>query len=123
MYHFVQGDWYAVITMPITYWIFAVNVFHDASHFALSNNWRINSMGLNLGFMFNTPYVWYHQHIIGHHSFPNLKGRDPDLYHAPKLVRHSDDIRFKPQHKFQTITFIITWLVGVPIGLILNGVF
>ena len=73
--------------------------------------------------MFSTPYVWYHQHVVGHHSFPNVEGMDPDLYHSPKFVRHSKDLRWKEPHKYQTLTFILTWLVGVPASLILNGVF
>ena len=93
---YVRGEWYTVFTMPLAVWVFGVNVFHDASHFSLSTNWEINVFGLNVGFMFSTPYVWYHQHVIAHHSFPNIKGRDPDLYHATHIVRHSDDIRHKP---------------------------
>lgn len=60
--------------------------------------------------------------MIGHHSFPNVKGLDPDLYHAPSLIRHSDDIRHRPVHRFQTLTFLLTWLVGVPLSMLFNGV-
>jgi delta11-fatty-acid desaturase len=77
---------------------------------------------MDIGFMFSTPYAWMHQHVIGHHSFPNIEGKDPDLYHAPKYIRHSQDIRHKPPHKYQTITFILTWLVGVPASLLFLGV-
>lgn len=122
MIAFGRGEWYSIFTLPLTFWCFAVNLFHDASHFALSTNWVINKLGVDLGFMFNTPYVWYHQHVIGHHSYPNILGMDPDLYHAPKIVRHSDDVRHKPQHNYQTFTFIFTWLVGVPMSLIMHGV-
>lgn len=94
----MRGDWFAIVTFPLTYWIFGVNLYHDASHFAVSKNWFINSLGLEVGFMFCTPYVWYHQHIIGHHSFPNIKGLDPDLYHSALVMRHSDDIRHRKAH-------------------------
>jgi fatty acid desaturase len=108
--------------MPFAVWVFAVNVFHDASHFSLSMNWMVNKIGTDVGFMFNTPYVWYHQHVIGHHSFPNIKGKDPDLYHAPRFIRHSDDIKHKAQHYYQTLTFVITWMIGVPFGLLTHGI-
>jgi hypothetical protein len=49
-------------------------------------------------------------------------GKDPDLYHAPLIIRHSEDIRHKVQHSYQTFSFIITWLVGVPLGLITHGI-
>ena len=78
---------------------------------------------MDIGFMFSTPYAWLHQHVIGHHSFPNIIGKDPDLYHAPKYIRHSSDIRLKKPHLYQTMTFILTWLVGVPASLVCLGVF
>ena len=122
IYYFCVGHWYTLLTMPLTYWIFGSNVFHDASHFGLSFNWKINRIGNNVGFIFSTPYAWYHQHVIGHHSFPNIKGKDPDLYHSPVLVRHSSDVRFKSKHSYQTITFLITWILGVSVGLLFYGV-
>jgi fatty acid desaturase len=60
LYMYGRGEWYALFTMPLAVWVFGVNIFHDASHFSLSNNWKINVFGLNCGFMFNTPFVWYH---------------------------------------------------------------
>ena len=76
---------------------------------------------MNVGFMFSIPYVWYHQHIIAHHSFPNVYGYDPDLYHSEDLVRVSGDMSFIPIFVYQTFNFIIVWLVAVPIGLMLQG--
>jgi delta11-fatty-acid desaturase len=90
---FIQGEWYSIFTFPLFYWIFGVNLYHDGSHFSISHNWVVNKLSMELGFMFATPFVWYHQHIIGHHPFPNIYGKDPDLYHAPRFIRHSDDIR------------------------------
>jgi hypothetical protein len=86
---FVRGEWWALATFPISLWIHGVNVFHDGSHFSLSSNWRINALGTEVGFNFCAPYVWYHQHVIGHHSFPNVPGKDPDLYHAAPIYRHT----------------------------------
>ncbi len=60
--------------------------------------------------------------MIGHHSFPNILGKDPDLYHAPRFIRHSKDIRHRLAHTYQTLTFAITWLVGVPLSLLWHGV-
>jgi delta11-fatty-acid desaturase len=41
-YYFIQGAWWALPLFPICYWILNINTFHDASHFALSSNWKIN---------------------------------------------------------------------------------
>jgi len=118
---FVKGYWYSIITAPLAYWVFGVNIFHDASHFAYSKGWRVNDFLLNVGFLFCTPYVWYHQHVIAHHSFPNVHGLDPDLYHIPKMNRHSSDLRLKKPHKFQVLTFPLIWIIAVPVGLMWNG--
>jgi delta11-fatty-acid desaturase len=118
---FCQGYWHSLFTMPLTYWVLGVNLFHDASHFGLSWNWRVNRLATNAGFCFSAPYTWYHQHVIGHHCFPNIMGKDPDLYHAPKVIRHSADVRYRVAHWYQTVTFVITWLLGVPMSLIWHG--
>jgi len=76
---------------------------------------------MEIGFMFATPYAWLHQHVIGHHSFPNIQGKDPDLYHSPRYVRHSSDIRHRYPHFYQTVAFIWTWLVGVPVKLLFGA--
>ena len=55
--------------------MFGVNTFHDASHFALSRDWRINCLGTYVGWWFSSPLSWYHQHVIGHHAYPNIPER------------------------------------------------
>ena len=57
---YVRGEWYTLVTMPLAYWVWSVNIYHDATHFAFSWNWKINKIMTNLGFMFCTPYIWYH---------------------------------------------------------------
>ena len=101
--------------------MFTVNVFHDGSHFALSKYPVVNHLFTETALLFSTPYTWYHQHIIGHHCFPNVIGKDPDLYHSTKFTRHSKDIRHRETHRNQPYTFPLLWLVGVPLGLVLRG--
>jgi fatty acid desaturase len=120
-YYFVKGKYFSVISFPTALWMFTVNVFHDGSHFALSKNPMINHIFTETALLFSTPFTWYHQHIIGHHCFPNVIGKDPDLYHSTKFTRHSKDLRHKESHANQPYTFPLLWLVGVPLGLILRG--
>ena len=113
--HFFQ--WWTLIATPITYWIFGVNIFHDASHFALSRNWRVNALGTYVGWWFSSPLEWYHQHVIGHHAYPNiplrvryicfqfLTHKDPDLYHNGKMERHTTTLRWRPMHAHQGRTW------------------
>ena len=120
-YYLVQGAAFSIITFPTALWLFTVNVFHDGSHFAVSRFPVINHLLTETALLFSTPFTWYHQHIIGHHCFPNVIGKDPDLYHSTKYIRHSKDIRHKPPHKNQIFIFPLLWVIGVPLGLILRG--
>ena len=86
-YHCIRGTHLALIGFPLAFWVFTVNLFHDGSHFAVSKIPVINHICSETAFLFSTPYTWYHQHIIGHHCFPNVIGKDPDLYHSPKFTR------------------------------------
>lgn len=120
-YYFVQGKYFSLFTFPTALWMFTVNVFHDGSHFALSKYPVVNHIFTETALLFSTPYTWYHQHIIGHHCFPNVIGKDPDLYHSTKFTRHSKDIRHRDSHENQPFTFPLLFLVGVPLGLMLRG--
>ena len=67
-----RGELWTLLAMPLTYWVLGVNTFHDASHFALSRDWRVNSLATYLGWYFSSPLEWYHQHVIGHHVYANI---------------------------------------------------
>ena len=117
-YYFIRGEWWASIAHGIMLWVYGVNIFHDASHFACSYAYpRLNQWLLWSGPVFATPYVWLHQHIIAHHSFPNVPGRDPDLYHTPVITRHSHDIRLRPVYKHQPIAGFVRFPLAIVFGL------
>lgn len=118
---FVKGYWVSAISYPVMLWVFSANVFHDATHFAISRHWRLNSLCTNAGFMLATPYHWYHQHTIGHHSFPNIIGKDPDLYHTPEAIRHAPDVPLSPAHKLQHIVFLVEQMISIPAYYLLGG--
>lgn len=109
---FFRGEWWTLVATPFTYWIMGVNVFHDASHFALSQDWRVNMLGTYTGWWFSSPLEWYHQHVIGHHAYPNIPRKDPDLYHAGAFQRLTKTLRWKPVHRHQPVTFYPIWVIG-----------
>lgn len=123
IYLFIKGYWFTVLSYPVALWIFSANVFHDAGHFAICTYWRINSLCMNAGFMLATPYVWYHQHTIGHHSFPNVIGRDPDLYHTPEAggIRQAPDVPVTSAHRYQHIVWLLEQLIAIPAYYLLGG--
>lgn len=121
LYFYYQGYTIALLLYPLSLWIFTVNIYHDASHFAMSFKPLINQLCTYSGLMFSLTYCWYHQHVVGHHTGVNLLHRDPDLYHSPLFVRHTSNIRKNKFHSYQHLHMFLLWLVAVPIGLITTG--
>lgn len=76
-----------------------LNPLHDASHFAVTHNpmvWKI--LGATHDFLNGASYlVWMYQHMIGHHSYTNIAGADPDVMTADPDVR-----RIKPSQLWFT---------------------
>ncbi len=97
-----------------------VNVWHDAAHFAMSSDWRVNALWTYIAPWFASPTIWHHQHTIGHHCYTNVPKRDPDLYHAPAMWRFQSSLRWKPMHKLQPYTTLPLWLLAVPTLLLLK---
>jgi len=101
---------------PFTFWLAGVNAFHDGSHFALSTSAFTNNFFVYSNYILCDAQMWMHQHIVGHHIYPNIAGRDPDLYHAPKYVRHDNNLRLRPVHKYQFpfgfvwVSTVATWI-------------
>ncbi len=122
---YLSGSWTFVVVTPILAWLAVVNYWHDATHFALSSNWILNAALPYLLPLLSSPSMWYHHHVIGHHAYTNISKRDPDLAHAPQLMREHESIKWRPSHLNQTqlsrILFI--WSIAVGIGLnLLNDV-
>ena len=104
---FVRGNWVALVLAPIAGWLFMVNFWHDALHFAMSPRWRVNAM-LPYAFpWFMSPLLWMHQHVIGHHTHPNDPERDPDIRAAPKLLRHSPATAWRPAYRTQRLRAVL----------------
>ena len=76
---FVQGYWWAPFALPLLYWAGPACLLHDGSHFALSSYPAVNSALARLGSYHMDLFAWYHQHVVGHHSYTNILDRDPDL--------------------------------------------
>jgi delta11-fatty-acid desaturase len=79
LYWYIQGYWSSLIILPLFLWVFSVNYFHDASHFALSHRPWVNALVLYLFPYFESPTTWLHQHVVGHHAYTNSDELDPDV--------------------------------------------
>jgi fatty acid desaturase len=97
----VRGSWLALLVTPVLGWVFLVNFWHDALHFALSRHWRINALIPYLFPWFVSPKLWMHQHVIGHHVHTNDPARDPDIRAVPRVLRQAPGLAWCPMHARQ----------------------
>jgi fatty acid desaturase/cytochrome b involved in lipid metabolism len=110
----LSGSYIAAPFVGTVTWLWMVNYWHDAAHFAMSTNWLVNFALTYSSPWFSSPLMWYHQHVIGHHAYTNIEASDPDLYHAPKFWRFTNSLRWNKLHRYQYLTTPILWLLSVP---------
>jgi hypothetical protein len=67
-----SGHCWTLFTVPILAFLVVVNCTHDSLHFALAKDWRTNAALPYLLPILSSPWMWYHQHIIGHHVYTNV---------------------------------------------------
>jgi delta11-fatty-acid desaturase len=116
---YFRGAWWALVAMPVLAWVVIANYWHDGLHFSLSCDWRVNATLPYLFPWLSSPWLWYHQHVIGHHCYTNVAHKDPDLAHAPQLIREHDSIKWRPTHATQELwsRVLLVWSVAVGAGL------
>ncbi len=121
---YISGQYWALVVTPQLAWIVIANYWHDCLHFSLSSDWRINAWLPYLVPILCSPWLWYHQHVIGHHAYTNIGHKDPDLAHAPQLLREHSSIKWKQQHGTQGFQrMCLVWSIAVSLGLnVLNDI-
>jgi hypothetical protein len=86
--YFVEGCWWSLVQVPQIAFVTTINYWHDGLHFSLSPDWRVNAI---LPYMFpfglSSPWLWYHQHIIGHHVHTNVGYRSSPFAPADERPR------------------------------------
>eukprot|EP00761_Pharyngomonas_kirbyi_P001729 gb/GECH01001733.1/.p1 GENE.gb/GECH01001733.1/~~gb/GECH01001733.1/.p1 ORF type:complete len:439 (+),score=53.13 gb/GECH01001733.1/:1-1317(+) len=112
---FIHGYYFSVMLFPFFLFILIINTFHDAAHFALSEKWYINAAFTYLYPFFYPPETWYLQHVVSHHTQPNLYGADPDISHIPAVLKmHPIQTRLL-WHSLQYIYVLFLWSVMLPL--------
>ena len=80
---FAQTWWQAVPLAILSGFCVAeigFNIMHDASHMAYSDRpWVNKLMAMSLDMVGGSSYMWRWKHVVFHHSYVNLKGRDTDI--------------------------------------------
>jgi delta11-fatty-acid desaturase len=111
-WYWFQGVWWSMVAFPCFSWLIGVNTFHDASHRAMSSKGWVNDAYTLAALMFSSPIMWYHQHIIGHHTAPNTR-QDPDMRHGARLWRYNPNAPYRWWHKYQLSYFSYLWMWSV----------
>jgi Fatty acid desaturase len=122
---YVDGHAWTLFAMPFVAWLLVANFWHDCLHFSFSTDWRTNAVLPYLLPILSSPWLWYHQHVIGHHTYTNIGMKDPDLAHAPQLKREHQSVKWKKCHKNQGsyIRFALVWSIASCLGInILNDI-
>lgn len=102
------ADWKWMILVGVMHASIGLSIQHDASHGAISRKPWINAFfSHGADWIGNSRFLWFQQHIIGHHPNTNHLGKDGDIQSAePLLLFHTyEETENKKQfwHKFQHI--------------------
>lgn len=111
----IFGGWAGLLLSPPLLWVkligcgfmglglaaYAMNVFHDASHGAYSENSTLNAL-LSLGgdVMGISSYFWRLRHNRLHHIYTNIPGYDREI-HGDGLVRMVPSDPYYWHHRYQ----------------------
>ncbi len=121
--YYINGHIWTLLITPLLAWILIANYTHDAMHFSLHPNWRINAIVPYILPILSSPLLWRVEHTVGHHCYTNVAHKDPDIAHAPQLKREHVSIKWKKNHEHQgtLVRFVFLWSISVGIGLNIIG--
>ena len=87
------------------------NVMHDASHYAVSSNAKINQLlsSFHLGLQLWNQILWGYHHVIRHHQYTGNIDHDPDMRHTMPFIRKTNKIQSKP-NTFTRSNFVFKFL-------------
>ena len=101
----------------------AFNVFHDASHYAISIkpviNRGLSKLWAGLG-MWNAN-IWFYHHVLHHHSYTGIEGQDPDLYHLhPFAAKTVSNKKALLHNKTEGLPFVMIVFPGYYLGQVIS---
>ncbi|MCJ8331927.1 MAG: acyl-CoA desaturase [Lentisphaeria bacterium] len=78
-----------------------MGIMHDASHKSFGNKKSVNGiLSQCLAIAGASATLWYHKHVVSHHSNPNIPGSDPDI-ESGGIFRFNSTDDWKWYHRFQ----------------------
>lgn len=90
--------------------LIGLNIQHDANHGSLSYNKTFNRIfGLSQNLIGGSRNSWINQHMVQHHVYTNILGKDPDT-DGQGLIRLN---KYSSRYQFHMLQFLYT-LLGLP---------
>lgn len=86
----------------ITIILATINIAHDAAHQVLFEHKTLNNFIFYILFQLTgyNPDIWKENHVIGHHTHPNIKDIDPHFPETP-LIRYAEWQKWRWFHRYQ----------------------
>jgi len=76
------GSWTGGVVAGLGIWYVSGDILHAATHYAVFSDPKANLLvGWVVGWLHHVPSMWIRQHVLTHHVYTNIQGRDPDLDH------------------------------------------
>lgn len=90
-----------------------VSIQHDANHGAYSDNTVLEyALGTTLDVVGASSFMWKQQHVVGHHTYTNVDGLDPDIRVKDPDVRRVS--RHQPWQSYQVGAEVTTPACTLP---------
>tara|TARA_B100001769_G_C22031273_1_gene554133 strand:- start:22 stop:1185 length:1164 start_codon:yes stop_codon:yes gene_type:complete len=109
--HFIKWSFKLSLVLGYVNALIGLNIQHDANHGSLSNNKTINTIfGLAQNLIGGSRKEWITQHMVKHHIYTNILGKDPDT-DGKEIIRLN---KYSNKYSFQCFQHIYT-LIGLPL--------
>ena len=111
--YYINGHYWALLVLPALVHVLVFSYWHDSLHFSMSQDWRINASLPYLLPGWSSPWLWYHQHVIGHHAYTNVAMKDPDIAHSSHFKREHQSVSWNKIHAKQGSVgrFAFIWII------------
>ena len=84
-----------------------VSIQHDANHGAYSRNTVLEYvLGTTLDIIGASSFMWKQQHVVGHHTYTNVDGLDPDIRVKDPDVRRVS--QHQPWQAYQVLYAVVS---------------
>mmetsp|Transcript_3330 Transcript_3330/g.5640 ORF Transcript_3330/g.5640 Transcript_3330/m.5640 type:complete len:438 (+) Transcript_3330:68-1381(+) len=80
LYFYLNGSYVAAIIFGGLLWVLSSEAMHNGTHYAVFKKPTWNLLYAKVcGFYHCLSSFWFYQHVISHHSYTNIEGKDIDL--------------------------------------------